>query len=90
MEYKPFKPKNKLFIPDYVPPQLNKRGDVRYNMRMKMLNGSGAAFPSSIDALASKNNNKNNHTTVKIANKVTNQSLNELKRHIQLTVMGER
>ena len=65
------KPKNKLFIPDYVPPQQNKRGDVRYNLRMKMLSASGAAFPSSIDALASKNKKQNSYS-VKIANKVTN------------------
>ena len=71
MEYKPFKPKNKLFIPDFVPPHLNKRGEVRYNLRMKMLNASGATFPSSIDALASRNK-KQNSTSVKIASKVTN------------------
>ena len=83
------KPKNKLFIPDYIPPQLNKRGEVRYNMRMKMLNSSGAAFPSTIDALASKSK-KDYNSPVKIANKVTDQSINELKRHIQLTLMGEK
>ena len=83
------KPKNKLFIPDYVPPQLNKRGDVRYNLRMKMLSASGAAFPSSIDALASKNK-KNINTPAKIASKITSQKINELKRHVQLTVLGER
>ena len=73
-----------MIYPEGIPPNENKRVQVRYNIRMKMFKSNGLEFPSTLDAQKAKKFDRNK-SPAKIASKVTQQSVQAINYHMYLT-----